>query len=186
MDFAARFEQGLTYHDFLARHGTEEQQRRWQEVHQAVALTDAQRQLLQSFEREMKVLVTAGAWCGDCVEQCPIFEHFAAENPRLRIRFFDRDQHKDLADALALCGAARVPSVLFLSEDGYVCGRYGDRTLAKYRQIMTDQLGPACPTGLTPPDRALQQAVVQEWLDQFERIQWMLRTSGRLRKLHGD
>ena len=27
---------------------------------------------------------------------------------------------------------------------------------------------------------------VQEWLDEFERIQLMLRTSGRLRQKHGD
>ena len=26
---------------------------------------------------------------------------------------------------------------------------------------------------------------MQEWLNEFERIQWMLRTSGRLRQLHG-
>jgi len=28
--------------------------------------------------------------------------------------------------------------------------------------------------------------VLQEWLDEFERVQWMLRLSPRLRQLHGD
>jgi len=28
--------------------------------------------------------------------------------------------------------------------------------------------------------------VVQDWLNEFERVQWILRTSGRLRKLHND
>ena len=186
MDFPSKFEEGLAYEEFLQKYGTEEQQCRWMAQYAAVDLTDAQKELLRSFTREMKVLVTAGVWCGDCVEQCPIFEHFARENELIRIRYFDRDDHSDLASALSICGGSRVPSVLFLSEDGYLCGRYGDRTLAKYRRIAGDQLGAACPTGLVPPERTLLQSVVQEWLDEFERIQLMLRTSSRIRQLHGD
>ena len=85
-----------------------------------------------------------------------------------------------------MSGAARVPSVVFLSEDGHVCGRYGDRTLSKYRQMTADFAGAACPTGLGSPERTLLDAVVQEWLNEFQRIQLMLRTSARLRKLHND
>jgi hypothetical protein len=186
MDFGAKFEHGLSYADFLARYGTEEQQRRWRGVYEQVALTAAQVELLRSFKREMKVLVTAGAWCGDCVNQCPIFARFEETNERIRVRFFDRDDESDLSQALAICGAPRVPSVLFLSEDNFVCGRYGDRTLAKYRDIASSQLGAACPTGLVVPEQSLLAAVTQEWLDEFERIQLMLRTSGRLRQKHGD
>lgn len=186
MDFGAKFEQGLSYADFLARYGTEEQQRRWRGVYEQVTLSAAQVELLRSFQREMKVLVTAGAWCGDCVNQCPIFARFEETNERIRVRFFDRDDDSDLSQALAICGAPRVPSVLFLSEDNFVCGRYGDRTLAKYRDIAGSQLGATCPTGLVAPEQSLLAAVTQEWLDEFERIQLMLRTSGRLRQKHGD
>ena len=42
------------------------------------------------------------------------------------------------------------------------------------------------PTGIAPPEQSLLESVTQEWLNEFERIQLMLRTSGRLRKLHGD
>lgn len=186
MDFGAKFDEGLSYADFLAKYGSEEHQRRWQAVYDDVRLNDAQRELLRSFTRDMKVLVSAGAWCGDCVNQCPIFAHFAGENERIRVRFFDRDADADLAEAITTCGAPRVPSVLFLSEDNHVCGRYGDRTLAKYRQMAEQQLGVACPTGIAPPEQSLLQSVTQEWLNEFERIQLMLRTSGRLRELHGD
>ena len=80
-----------------------------------------------------------------------------------------------------------MPSVLFLSEDGYPCGRYGDRTLSKYRQMAATQLGAACcRRASSVPTTVRSAAVTQEWLDEFERIQWMLRTSGRLRTLHGD
>lgn len=186
MDFAAKFEEGLSYDQFLQKYADDEQKRRWDGLHNEVSLTDSQKELLKSFVREMKVLVTAGTWCGDCVNQCPIFAHIEAENENIRIRYFDRDDNSDLAEALSICGAPRVPSVLFLSEDNHVCGRYGDRTLSKYRQMASDQLGAACPTGLIPPEQSLLQSVVGEWLNEFERIQLMLRTSGRLREKHGD
>jgi hypothetical protein len=48
------------------------------------------------------------------------------------------------------------------------------------------QLGPACPTGLVAEPRDLQAAVVQDWLDEFERIHWIVRLSARLREKHGD
>jgi hypothetical protein len=185
MDYAAKFETGLNYADFLDRYATDEQRHRWDEFHASIALTDDQRALLASFVRETKALVLAGTWCGDCVNQCPIFEHFTQASGTLQIRYFDRDDHPDLAEALHTCGAPRVPAILFLSEDGHVCGRYGDRTLAKYRDMVANLGGAACPTGLVG-DGSLTEHVVQDWLDEFERIQWMLRTSGRLRKLHGD
>ncbi|MDA0284849.1 MAG: thioredoxin family protein [Planctomycetota bacterium] len=187
MDLAETFEAGLSYSEFLTAHGTADHQQRWATVHEQVNLTGSQWELLGGFIREMKVLVVAGAWCGDCVNQCPIFDHFAtASNGRIKLRFFDRDQHSDLADALSTCGAQRVPSVLFLSEDNFVCGRYGDRTLAKYRNMAATQLGAACPSGIGESDQTLLDQVTQEWLNEFERIQLMLRLSGRLRKLHND
>jgi hypothetical protein len=185
-DFSAKFSEGLPYHEFLKEHGSEEHRRRWQALHERVRLNDAQRALVASWKRELRVLCLAGAWCGDCVNQCPIFEHFEAANPLLAVRYFDRDTHADLAGELKICGGARVPVLVFMSEDGFEVARYGDRTLAKYRKIAADQLGPACPTGLVPQEQDLLDAVTQEWLDIFERAELILRTSARLRQKHGD
>jgi thiol-disulfide isomerase/thioredoxin len=183
MDYAAKFEAGLSYLEFLERYGNSDQKARWAGVHAKVKLSDSQTELLKSFTREMKVLVVAGAWCGDCVNQCPIFDHFAKANDKIRIRYFDRDVDSDLSTDLLTCGGQRVPTVLFLSEDNYVCGRYGDRTLSKYRQMSSTLTGAACATGFGD---TLLETVTGEWLNEFERIQWMLRTSGRLREKHGD
>jgi hypothetical protein len=76
--------------------------------------------------------------------------------------------------------------VLFLSDHFHDCGQYGDRTLSKYRYMARTQLGPACPTGIGGQDQDLLAAVTQEWLNEFERIQLMLRLSPRLREKHGD
>ena len=185
MDFSERFEGGLGYSAFLEKFGTDEHRSRWAGVHEQVTLSDAQQNLLQSFVRDMKVLVVAGTWCGDCVNQCPIFDRFSLVSSKIQVRFFDRDADADLTSELTICGGNRVPSLLFLSEDGFVCGRAGDRTLSKYRDMAASQLGAACPTGIGQPQSLLDQ-VTQDWLNEFERIQLMLRLSGRLRQLHGD
>ena len=185
MDFSERFEDGLSYSAFLEKFGTDEHRSRWAGVHEQVTLSDAQQNLLQFFVRDMKVLVVAGTWCGDCVNQCPIFDRFSLVSTKIQVRFFDRDADADLTSELTICGGNRVPSLLFLSEDGFVCGRAGDRTLSKYRDMAASQLGAACPTGIGQPQSLLDQ-VTQNWLDEFERIQLMLRLSGRLRQLHGD
>jgi len=185
MDLNSQFEAALPYTDFLDKYATPEQRRRWDDFHGAVVITDEQAALLKSFSRRMKVLVMAGTWCGDCVNQCPIFDQFAAQNDNIEVRFADRDDNPELAKELTICGGARVPSIVFLSEDGHVCGRHGDRTLSKYRSVVSAMAGASCPTGLGI-DTDLTAAVVQDWLNEFERLQWMLRTSGRLRQLHGD
>ncbi len=186
VDFDASFSAGLGYDDFLKTHGNDEHRRRWREMHERIRLTPAQQALVASFKREMKVICLAGAWCGDCVNQCPIFDHFARVNSLIKIHYFDRDAHADLAAELKVCGGARVPVVVFLSEDGFEVGRYGDRTLSKYRKLAADQFGASCPTGLVPPEQELLNAVTQDWLDEYERAQLILRTSARLRQKHGD
>ena len=69
MDFAKHFEQALPYNAFLEKYGSELHRERWAAMHGRIELAPAQQELLASFRREMKVLVMAGAWCGDCVEQ---------------------------------------------------------------------------------------------------------------------
>ena len=88
-------------------------------------------------------------------------------------------------ERLSVNGGQRVPVVVFLSEDDFVCGVFGDRTLAKYRAMAADiDASLVVPAGDSDP--TLLEQATEEWLNEFERMQWMLRTSGRLRKLHGD
>ena len=182
----AAFEQALPYADFLSTHATPDQQRRWDAFHGKVVLSAAQTTLLDSFVRRMPVLVLAGAWCGDCVNQCPIFTRFAEASSLIDVRFLDRDARPEIAAHLRVCGGQRVPVAMFLSEDFHPVVFHGDRTLAAYRIAVADQLGTSCPTGLVPPADDAVAAVVADWLDIFERVQLILRLSGRLRKIHGD
>jgi hypothetical protein len=186
MNLFDKFQVGLPYATFLERYANDGQKQRWRQVHEQVRLTGAQRQLLAGFRRTMNVLCLAGAWCGDCINQCPIFEHFAAAAPGIQVRYLDRDEHADAQRELQINGGNRVPVVVFFGEDGYEVARYGERTLSKYREMLREQAGDSCPTGLVLPGDPLLVQVTQEWLDEFERVQWLLRLSPRLRQLHGD
>jgi hypothetical protein len=182
---AEKFAAALPY-DRYVRTGTEEQQRRWQQVYDAARLTPAQAALLGGFVREMKVLVVSGIWCGDCVQQCPLLARVAEGSARIDLRLLDRDQHRDLSQQVRLNGGDRVPAALFLAEDHELCSLEGDRTLNRYRALAARQLGPSCPTGIVAPEQGELAATLQDWLNEFERVQLMLRLSARLRQKHGD
>ncbi len=181
-----KFRAAGSYEDHLAN-ATDAQRQAWDAVYQRVRLTDAQRERVAGFVREMNVLVVSGVWCGDCAQQCPLLQRIAEANPgRIRLRFVDRDEHADLADRVRINGGRRVPVAIFLSEDFHFCSLLGDRTLRRYRAVAARQLGPACPLPSAPlPDDELA-ATLEDWLGEFERVQLMLRLSPRLREKHGD
>ena len=186
MDWHSLFRQALPYHDFLDRHANPTQRRRWDDSRARVSLKSDQTALLASFRRTMPVFCLAGAWCGDCINQCPIFDAFAQAAPAIDLRFLDRDALPLEADRLTINGGNRVPIVVFLSEDFHEVFRYGERVLSIYRKLVLEQLGPSCPTGSVPPDAGFLNLVVSEWLAEFERAQLILRLSPRLREIHGD
>ena len=181
-----KFTAGLPSEEFVRRYGTEPQKARWRQTREQILLGDPQKQLLAAFKREMNVLCLAGVWCGDCSSQCPIFERFAEAAPVIQVRYLDRDEHADVQRELQINGGNRVPVLVFFSEDGQEVARYGERTLSKYRQMMQQQAGDSCPTGLVQSGDPLLAQVTQDWLNEFERVQWLLRLSPRLRQKHGD
>jgi len=182
----AKFEAGQSYQEHVAT-GTPAQQENWRAVYERAQLGLPQRDLIGAFVREMNVLVLSGVWCGDCAQQCPLLQRIAEANPqRVRVRFLDRDTHLDLAERVRICGGLRVPTVIFAAEDFEFVGLYGDRTLTRYRAVAARQLGPSCPLpGASVPDDELA-GTLQDWIDEFERVHLLLRTSGRLRQKYGD
>jgi thiol-disulfide isomerase/thioredoxin len=186
MNLFPKFEAGLPLAQFLATYGTEAHRTRWQLAAEQTALTAEQAALLGTFTRRTNVLVLAGAWCGDCSSQCPIFERFARAAPVIETRYIDRDEHAEVQAELQINGGNRVPVAVFFSEDGHEVARYGERTLARYRQLVSQLSGEGCATGFVKGDDPTQRAVVQDWLNEFERVQWVLRLSPRLRRRHND
>jgi thiol-disulfide isomerase/thioredoxin len=181
-----KFVSGLPYDRYLQT-GTEEQQRRWTQVYDAARLTDAQKQLIAGFIREMKILIFSGIWCGDCVQQCPLIYRIAKANPgKIDLRFVERPKESELVPELRINGGSRVPVVVFLSEDNEWCATAGDRTINRYRALARAKLGPLCPTGIVAPEKDELDATLGDWLNEVERAQLMLRLTPRLRQKYQD
>jgi thiol-disulfide isomerase/thioredoxin len=181
-----QFDSGLPY-DRYVQTGTDEQRRRWNQVYDAAQLTDAQRQLVGGFVRAMKILIFSGIWCGDCVEQCPLIYRVAEANTgKIDLRFIERPKDGELPPELRINGGSRVPVVLFLSEDNEWCATAGDRTINRYRALVQRRLGPLCSTGIVAPDKNELDATLGDWVNEVERVQWMLRLTPRLRQKYQD
>ncbi len=177
---------GLAYDAYVAT-GNPDQQAAWKKFHAQVALTPSQREVLTGFVRRMPVLVISGTWCGDCVQQVPMFDHIArASNGRVDLRLVDRDAHKDLSDQVKICGGNRVPTILFMNEDFEFVALAGDKSLSRFRAVAARQLGASCPLPGASVAKDEIAATLQDWVDEFERAHLLLRTSAKLRERHGD
>ena len=187
-DFWRRhFELAKDYDTYLAE-SEQDKAVRWYELAQNLPpLTDQQVARLRGFQRKCHVLMYSGVWCGDCVRQGPMLRRIAeACGPNVGLRIIDREVSSELQDELRILGGRRVPAVVFLSEDFYEVGRFGDRLLSAYRVKADLDTGQYCDTGLVPPPGQQLAAEMGDWVDVFERMLLMVRLSGYLRHKHGD
>ena len=173
------------YEEYL-RGSDPEKVPRWRDSEGRIPeLTQEQLERIKGYDRELNVLVYSGIWCGDCARQGPILERIANSAGELvSVRFIDRDASEELQDELRILGALRVPVVIFLTEDFWEVGRFGERTLSVYRSKVAREIGRGVDSGILSP-RARERELA-EWVDTFERILVMVRLSPPLRRRHGD
>ena len=183
--FKAYFDKGLDYSAYLST-GTPNHKRKWDDFSTKIELSVEQRQLLAAFNRQMKILVMSGIWCGDCARQGPLIQALQEASSVIETRFIDNRENPELQDELRILGAMRVPVILVLSEDFFEVTRFGDRTLASYRRKAQTELGPACDAGLLPAGDSELRAEAQDWVEIFERCQLMLRLAPMLRERYQD
>ena len=182
----SKHDAGLSYEQYV-HSGTPAQAENWRRVYDQARLNEGQKRLLGGFTRRMNVLVLSGIWCGDCSQQGPLLQRIAEGSAeRIDLRWLDRDQHDDLQERVTINGGRRVPVVIFCAEDYHLVSWYGDRTLTRYRAIVRRQLGASCPLPGAPVNADELAGTLQDWLNEFERVQLVLRLSPRLRQKHGD
>lgn len=179
------FEQAAEYEEFLEKEDQSHADKWREPMSRLPDLTPEQVERLKGYSRELNVLVYGGIWCGDCVRQGSMLKKIAdAIGPQVRLRIIDRAASEELQDELRILGALRVPVVVFLSEDFWEVGRFGDRLLNIYKAKAAREIGRGPNAGVISP-KALA-AEMSEWVDKFERIMIMLRLSPPLRWRHGD
>lgn len=179
-----KHEAGLSHEAYLATDPAKAEA--WRAVQSRARLTDGQRLLVEGFTRAMPVIFLSGIWCGDCAQQGPLLHAIAQTNPRIDLRFLDRDEKADLQRAVAINAGHRVPMVIFMAEDFELVSIMGDRSLTRSRALAARKLGAACPLPGAPVGDDEIAGTLQDWLDEFERVHLLLRLSARLREVHGD
>jgi hypothetical protein len=179
------FARALPYAKYIAT-GTSAQQDKWRVYGERISLTDEQRAIAERFKRQLNVIVLSGMWCGDCARQGPMLDLIGSASSVLTIKFIDNQVMPELRDEVRIHGAARVPVAVFVSEDFFEVGRFGDRQLAAYRRKVNTELGAACDAGIVPPSPEELADEVAEWFEHFERLQLLLRVSPYLRRRHND
>jgi Thioredoxin len=183
-----KFDQGLSYADFVALGEADGQRMPWDQRYGQLALEPEQAALVGGFTRKMHVLCLTGTWCGDCALQGSAMQRIAEANPDLiDLRFLLRsEEHAELVVNSQINAGFRVPVTWFLAEDYEPVSWFGDRTLSRYREMARKAIGAEVGATLPPPSADPVREVLREVLDEFERVQLLLRLSGRLRERHGD
>ena len=181
------FDRGLPFREFVTAADTQEHQARWLERYEQLALDAGQTALVGSFSRAMNLLCLTGPWCGDCALQGAAMARVADANAeRIHLRFIPRsEEYADLIVKNMINGGYRVPVTWFMAEDFEPASRFGDRTLSRYRSMARKALGEQSNV-LAPPPADPVSEVLREVLDEFERVQLLLRLSPRLRQKHED
>ena len=180
------FDQGLPMEPFVSMLPMD-QQANWSQRYSQLELDEEQQTILDSFTRDMKILSITGPWCGDCALQGAALGRIAqASNGLIDLRFVERSEDTaELVVASMVNAGTRVPVTWLLAEDGAPAARFGDRTLSRYRSMARKALGPDSNVHAEAPADPVR-TVLQEVLDEVERVQWLLRLSTRLRQRHGD
>ncbi|MCH2136855.1 MAG: thioredoxin family protein [Phycisphaerales bacterium] len=180
------FEQAASFQTFVA--GADPgHQSVWAERFDRLELNDEQQAVVQRFERPMQVLCLTGRWCGDCALQGAALGRIAlAAGELIDLRFLERGETTaELAVACMINAGMRVPVTFLMAQDGHPAACLGDRTLSRWRSMARKALGADANVSAPAPEDPVR-AVLQEVLDEVERVQWLLRLSPRLRAMHGD
>ena len=166
--------------------GKPEEITQWRErAERTPELTTEQKTRLQNINRELNILVYAGTWCGDCSRQAPMLKKLAeVAGNKVNLKLIERETSKELQDELRVVGGLRVPIVVFLTEDFWEVGRFGERLLHIYRSKAAREIGRGLDEGVL--SHGALEKEMSEWTDIFERMLLMVRLSPPLRKRHGD
>jgi thiol-disulfide isomerase/thioredoxin len=179
------FNMALDYDSFVKLGKPEEIQLWGDRKERTPELNEEQKNRIKGYGRELNVLMYAGTWCGDCSRQAPMLLKIAeTAGEKVKLRLIERETSKELQDELRIVGGLRVPIVVFLTEDFWEVGRFGERLLHVYRSKAAREIGRGVDEGVLSPGALAQE--ISEWVDIFERMLLMVRLSPPLRKRHGD
>jgi Thioredoxin len=167
----ARFEQGLTYADFLAQ--AKVNRDKFENFYNDPALTDDDLAFFKKVAAlpggPAKILSLAEDWCGDVYRELPTVVRIA-EATGAELRIFRRDENPDIMDEyLSNNGKSRaIPVFVFYTKDHRYIAHFLERSAGAHKELaavvaeINANLGlPAGTTYATVPE-ASRNAFIQE------------------------
>lgn len=111
-----RFEQGMTFPQYLDQMGTNKDT--FVKFLSEIKIRPEDREALAKLGRKLKVLVITEDWCGDALYNVPVLAKLVEGNPNIEMRVFLRDKNPDLMDQYLNKGMFRsIPVFAFFDEN---------------------------------------------------------------------
>jgi Thioredoxin len=121
-----RFEQGMTFQQYLDQMGTNKET--FVKFLSEIKIKPEDREALSKLGKKLKVLVITEDWCGDALYNVPVLAKLVEGNPNVEVRVFLRDKNKDLTDQYLNQGLYRsIPVFAFFDENMNEVARFIER-----------------------------------------------------------
>ena len=111
-----RFEQGMTFQQYLDQMGTNKET--FVKFLSEIVVRPEDKEALAKLGKKLKVMVITEDWCGDALYNVPVLAKLVEGNPNIEARVFLRDKNADLMDQYLNQGMFRsIPVFAFFDEN---------------------------------------------------------------------
>ena len=129
-----RFEQGMTFQQYLDQMGTNKET--FTKFLSEIVIRPEDKEALAKLGKKLKLMVITEDWCGDALYNVPVLAKLVEGNPNIETRVFLRDKNADLMDQYLNQGMYRsIPVFAFFDENMNEVARLLERP-----SKITDQL----------------------------------------------
>jgi hypothetical protein len=129
-----RFEQGMTFQQYLDQMGTNKET--FVKFLSEIVIRPEDKAALAKLGKKLKLMVITEDWCGDALYNVPVLAKLVEGNPNIEARVFLRDKNADLMDQYLNQGMFRsIPVFAFFDENMNEVARLLERP-----SKITDQL----------------------------------------------
>jgi hypothetical protein len=162
MPFTAEdWDAAVSWEDYLA--AVEEKADVWRSAWRRAAITDADRQRLESLPGPRRVLVLSEDWCGDAARSVPVIVRAVRAAPGCELRVIDIESRPGLMEAHLSRNARAIPVAVVQDADGNDLGWWGPRPAA-LQTILREKL--AAEGSPAKEDVATFYAPIMRWYRQ--------------------
>ncbi|MFQ5828525.1 MAG: thioredoxin family protein [Candidatus Methylomirabilia bacterium] len=149
-----RFQQGMTFQQYLDQMGTNKE--KFIQFIQEVKIRPEDREALRKLaEKRLNVLVITEDWCGDALYNVPVLAKLVEGLPNMEMRVFLRDQNPDLTDQYLNQGLYRsIPVFAFFDDKMNEIARFIERP-PKVTEVIEQKM--------LEVRRALRTEHLEEW-----------------------